>query len=447
VRAIIVGAGKIGFELARRLAEKSVDVIVIDQDDGALQAIEENLDVMTMQGNGASAEILENALVKKTDLFIAVTDSDEVNIVACMIAKQAAVATTVARIRKPEYHGLYHWGMPAQHLGIDLVINPEETVAREIVEILKAPMANEIDFFANGKVRMVGYRVYEGAPIANKRLDQYHVTSGVVAAVLRKNEVLIPRGNTIILPGDELFIVSAAGSQMPLEGLSRDYMHPDKTVVVFGGSRIGAYIARIIEKTLSNGPLVKLICDDDEMCGKLASELQRTIVVKADGAYPEVLQEENVDRADVFIAVTGKEQTNLLVGFMAKDLGVPRVMVEIYRESYIPIATRMGIDIPIVPRITVASSILRLLHKTNVVSLSLIHQGAVEVMEIILPTESMACGKSLKELEFPEGSVVGAVIRGDSVVIPRGDTFLQEKDHVVVFALPRVVSVVEEYFK
>mgnify|MGYP000934999014 CR=1 FL=1 len=444
MKTVIVGAGKVGFELARRLTGEGHDVVVIDNNEEALKEIKENLDVLSIHGNGASIKVLEKASIKETSLFIAVTKIDEVNIVACMMAKKAGIERTVARVRNLEYYGLKDWELSSQQLGIDLIINPEEAVAYDIFKILKTPTAREVEFFANGKVKMLGFRVQEDAFIANKRIEEIRLTSSTVAAILRKDEVLVPSGSTTIYPKDDIFIVSNADEPV---GLAESTSKAIKKVVILGGGKIGMRLAQMIEERWPHGPLVKIIEHNPEVCKKLAEKLHRTLIINGDGTIPDILSEENIGLSDAFIAVTSQEQTNLLSGFMAKDMGAKKVIAELHRDSYIPLASKLGIDVTVIPRIIVASTILQLIREPNVASLSLVKEGSVEVIEIILSKDCKAANRAIRHWNFPEGAVVGAILREETVIVPRGDTIPLPGDHIIIFALPTVVPFIEKYFK
>ncbi len=447
MRAIIVGAGKVGFEIAKKLTEDGHDVVVIDRDESALREVEENLDVLAIHGNGASTRVLEEASIRDAGLFIAVTDVDEINIIACMIAKKLGVKTTIARIRNPEYQGLKNWTLSNKQLGIDSVINPEEAVAYEIIKFLRAPAATDIEYFADGRIQMVGFSVQEGSPIANRTIKEANVTFCTIGAILRDGEVLVPRGTTRIQPGDSIFIIGKSGVPTEIGWLVGKRDQVTRNVVILGGGRTGFILAQYLEKHREYGPFVKLIERDREACEELAEKLHHVLVVNGDGTRPDFLREESIRAADSFIAVTDQEQTNLLAGFMAKDLGVQRVIAELHREDYVPIARKMGIDVTVIPRLITASTILRSVPKPNVMSLSLLKEGNLEVLEMIVSQGCRVCSKPLRHIGLPEDVVVGAIIRGDGVIVPRGDTVMCPGDHVLIFAAPTAVPSLEACFR
>jgi trk system potassium uptake protein TrkA len=249
------------------------------------------------------------------------------------------------------------------------------------------------------------------------------------------------------LPGDEVFVIGKTGVPSEVGWLAGKNDQAAKNVVILGGGSTGQLLAKSLEQHRKQIPSIRIIERDRSRCEELAECLHHVMVVHGDGARPHLLQEENIQDADAFICVTGQEQTNLLAGYMAKQAGVGRVIALLNRQDYVPVATAMGIDATVTPRVVVAGTILRLLHKTNVKSLSLLKEGSLEVLEIVVTPKCKVRGRPLRALGLPGGAIVGAVIRGDTVVVPRGDTVLGADDHVVVFATPSVVPALDEYFK
>lgn len=446
MRSTVVGAGKLGYELARLLAGEGHDVVVIDHHDEALVEVRENLDVMTIRGSMVSAGTLAEADVQNTDLFVAVTHIDEVNIIGCMMARHLGAGTTVARIRNEDYQGLTNWGLTSRQLGIDLVINPEEAVAYEIVKFLKSPAATDVEYFGGGRIQMLGYRVQEGSPIAGRTVAGANITYGTVGAILRDDRVVVPHGDTKILPGDEMLVLGPTGVPTELGWLVGRPEHAIRTAAVYGAGPIGFRLAQFLERHWAHGPTVKLIDADAELCEARAELLSKTSVICGDGSRPELLQDEGIATADAFIAVTGDERTNLLAGFMAKHMGVRQVIVELNRKDLIPLADKMGIEVTIIPRVVVSRAILRLVHKASVVSLSLLKEGDLEAIEISVSPTCRFCRVPLRKLELPSGVVIGGIIRNETVLVPRGDTQLLPGDHVVIFASPAVAPAVENMF-
>ena len=446
MKAVFVGAGKVGFELARRLGMEGHDVVVIDHDADVLREVEENLDVMVVHGNGTSSKLLKQVGVKDAGLFAAVTQSDEVNMVACMTAKHLGIPMTVARIRNHEAGVLSNGGLTYKDFGIDLVINAEEAVAYEITKLLKAPAATDVEYFADGKVQMLGFRVQEGSPLADKTVQDAKLTHATIGAILRDRKVLVPTGNTVIRVGDEILVIGRTGVPTEVGWLTGS---PDKVIrdiTILGGGTIGRLIAKFTERHRGRGLSVKIIERDPAVCEFLARELHHTLVVQGDGVNPEVLEDENIGVAGSFIAVTGRDQTNLLAGFMAKRLGNPKVIAELQREEYQPIASSMGLDITVTPRVIVASTLLRIVSKAKVASLALLKDGSLELLEIVVESGCRVCQKPLRSLGLPNEVTVGAVVRGNQVIVPRGDTVPLPGDHMVMFTLPELVPTLETFF-
>ena len=444
---IIVGAGKTGFQIAKILARAKHNVVVIDSREKALREVSENLDVMTIHGNGASGKTLENAALQNSDLFVAVTDSDEVNIVACVIAKRLGIKITVARVRNPEYQQTSEGGLATKQLGIDIIISPEEAVAHEVFNFIKTPAATEIEYFANGKVQVLGFKVEENSSIANMTVANASITRCTIGAILRDGEVIVPHGGTRILQGDIVFIIGKTGALTEMGWLAGAREHTVRSVAILGGGRTGSLLAKYLEQHKKHIPIVRIIEHNEEICNELAAYLKHALVIHSDGVKPDLFQDDSIKSLDAFVALTGEDQTNLLAGFMAKHAGIRNVIIKLEREDYLPIASHMGINAIVIPRMIVAGMILRLVYKVNVVSLTLLGKGSLEVMEVNLTPAARICNKPLRNLNFPKGIVIGSVIRDDKVLIPRGDTVLVPGDRIVIFAMPAVAPQLEDYIK
>ena len=446
VKAVFVGAGKVGFELARRLGIEGHDVVVIDHDSVALREVEENLDVMVVHGSGTSSKLLKQVGVQDAGLFVAVTESDEVNMVACMTAKHLGIPLTVARIRNHEAGLVSNGGLTYKDFGIDRVINAEEAVAYEITKLLKSPAATDVEYFADGKVQMLGFRVQEGSVLAGKTVKDARLTHATIGAILRDGNVIVPHGDTTIATRDEILVIGKTGVPTEAGWLTGSPDQVIRDITILGGGTIGYLIARFTERHRGRGLSVKIIERDQARCEILARDLKHTLVIQGDGINPEILEEENVGSSGSFIAVTGGDQTNLLAGFMAKRLGNRKVIAELQREEYQPIASSMGLDVTVTPRVIVASTILRLISKAKVASLALLKDGSLEVLELVVAPGCRVCSKPLKALDLPREVTVGAVIRGNQVIVPRGDTVPMPGDHMVIFTLPALVPALETFF-
>jgi len=444
MKIIIIGAGKVGFSLAQRLSSEKHDIVVIEKDSERKEIIDKYLDVMTIRGNGASPRVLEAAGVRTSDLLIAVTDLDEVNMIACMIAKKYGAKKTIARIRDSEYaEGSFEFF--SSNIGIDYIINPELVTAVEISKVLKVPAALGVEDYANGKVQLVELRVDPNSKIVGQTLKEAEFPPSVlIAAILRNDKIIIPKGDDILAKGDIVFLLGQTESMEKAEEIIGTALPPVKRVMILGGGRTGLYLAKILE---SYDMDVKLIESDLEQCEYLSSELEKTLVLHGDGSDLDLLYEESAGDADAFIALTNDDKTNFLIALLAKELGAKKTIVQVKRSDYIPILERVaGIDVSISPRIITAAFILKLVRRGDVVSVSLLESDKAEVLELEIKNPAPYLDIPLYKVHFPNDTLVGAIVRGEKVIIPNGQDVLKLGDKVVVFALPQQVSKVENFF-
>ena len=444
MKIIIIGAGKVGFSLAQRLSSEKHDIVVIEKDSERKEIIDKYLDVMTIRGNGASPRVLEAAGVRTSDLLIAVTDLDEVNMIACMIAKKYGAKKTIARIRDSEYaEGSFEFF--SSNIGIDYIINPELVTAVEISKVLKVPAALGVEDYANGKVQLVELRVDPNSKIVGQTLKEAEFPPSVlIAAILRNDKIIIPKGDDILAKGDIVFLLGQTESMEKAEEIIGTALPPVKRVMILGGGRTGLYLAKILE---SYDMDIELIESDLEQCEYLSSELEKTLVLHGDGSDLDLLYEESAGDADAFIALTNDDKTNFLIALLAKELGAKKTIVQVKRSDYIPILERVaGIDVSISPRIITAAFILKLVRRGDVVSVSLLESDKAEALELEIKNPAPYLDIPLYKVHFPNDTLVGAIVRGEKVIIPNGQDVLKLGDKVVVFALPQQVSKVENFF-
>lgn len=452
MQVVVIGAGKVGFEVALRLSSEGHDVVVIDKNPKALEEVSAHLDVMTVVGNGASPAVLERVGVGKCDLLIAVTEIDEVNMIACMTAKQYGVRTCVARIRNSEYLSHNPHGLSLRKLGIDLVIDPERLATMEIVRLLRTPMATEVDYFVDGRVAVVGLKVDPEAPIVGKPLRECDLPHLLIAALVRNGEVIIPQGDDVVQPSDHLFVIGRTGNFHSARAvLSKPRVHIRK-VAILGAGKIGYHLASDLVADRRSEIEVTLIERDPDRAAQAAQALPRVLVIQGDGTKVDMLREEGIGEVDAFVAVTGEDHTNLLSTMLAKQLGVSEAIVEISREDYAPLAKQAGADAVIVPRLLTASMVLRLVRRSRIVSMMILEEGKAEAIELIASPDAPIVGRPLRRSNFPKGAIVGAVLRQgatdaeDEVEIACGDTVIHAGDRVLVFTLPEMVERVERLF-
>jgi trk system potassium uptake protein TrkA len=443
LKIIIVGAGKVGCQIAKTLSSEKHDVILIEKNDAIRQSAQNNLDVLTILGNGANVRTLEEAGIKQADMIIAVTSSDEVNMIACMTAKQFGVPQKIARIRNPEY--LYANALSREKLGIDLTINPERATAKEIVKLLKSPInVAQVQSFAGGKVQLFELKVEENFPFLNQKLKTITFKYPIlVAAIYRNDNIIIPNGEEKILPGDNLHILIKKDYFLELNEIFNEKPLSVQNVMILGGSRIGIQTALLLTKLGIN---TKLIERDKEKCEKIAESLPRTLVINGDGTNIDLLKSEGIETTDGFVAVTGFDEDNLLVALLAKHLGTKKVIAKVDRVNYIPILEKIGVDAVVNPRMTTASAILRFIRRGRIISLTLLKEGEVEVIELIVNPHSKIINTPLKDANLPHNSIIGAIVRKDEVIIPHGDDIIQPEDKIVIFALSSDIKEIEKIF-
>lgn len=443
---IIVGGGGVGYELARNLSEKNQDVVVIEKNGLKARRFRESLDVMIIEDNGANASVLEKADIKNADMLIAVTQYDEINIIACMLAKQYRVPRTVCRIRNSGYADEDSILTP-QQLGIDVVINPERVAAMEISKMLHFPDAGEVEYFNRGNVMMLGTVVGSEADITDVPLYKLPLIPGCVVVGISdpKGKFIVPGGSDVIRPGNKIYLL---GKTRTLKDIST-LLHHEKTrvnqVTILGGGMIGLQLARFLEE--SRHPFsVKLIEKDQERCEDLCQKLNKTLVLQGDATEIAMLREEDTDAADAVIAVTGDDRTNIVAALLARQFGVKKIICEVMRPQFVPVYSALGIDSVINPRLLAASQIVRFTRREEVVALSILQDEKAEIIELVLPGSARVAHKKIADAHFPRGMLIGSIVRREEVLIPNGDTVLLPEDHLIIFAIPPVSARLDRFF-
>ncbi|MGH7544185.1 MAG: Trk system potassium transporter TrkA [Gemmatimonadota bacterium] len=446
MRIIVVGAGEVGYHLAMRLSEERHDVVVIERDPELVGRVQAMLDVLVVEGNGASLDALEKAGVDGADLLLAVTNMDEVNLIACLVAAQFEVPQKVARVSNPEYYERERL-QERGRFGADLLINPERECAREILKLLLRSEASDVAEFAEGRVILLGLPVNADAPIAQKTLAeigrQFKERHFLTVAIDRNGDSIIPDGDTRLLPGDEIYLVSEARHLQEayrLLGLERKGI---ERVMLLGGGRVGLALAEMLEK---EGVQTTILERSRPRCLKLAERLEKALVLQGDATDLDLLTQEGIGQTDGLAAVTSEDETNLLASLLAKHLGTRKVVTLIKRSEYIPLITRVGVDAAVSPRLSTANRILKTIRGRRILSLATMERNQAEAMEVQVDDSSRSVGKVVRDLDLPTGAILGSIQRGDEVVIPRGDTRIEPGDQIVVFALPRAVERTAEFF-
>ncbi|HAI87243.1 MAG TPA: Trk system potassium transporter TrkA, partial [Firmicutes bacterium] len=381
--------------------------MVIDRAAERLVEIERNLDVLAIRGNGASVRVLEQAGVSGASLVIAVTETDEVNMLACMLAKQAGAHTTIARVRDPEYDTDLALSPDGTYPGVDVTINPDHQAASEIARLIKNPDSSEFDYLAGGKVQILSYTVEPDSPVARAHVRELNIATATLVAILRNGDVLIPRGDTTILPGDKVFVVGRRGVPSVFGWRAGREATRLRSISIIGGSSIGYYLARATEPLAAHGVQLKVFEKDPERCRTLAEAFPRLTVIQGDSSDLEVLQDENAEASDAVAVVGDNDQSNLLTGYLLKRMGVPRVVVSLKRTEYLPFTGPMDLDATVVPRVSAAAAILKIIRGDHVLSLALLKEAQAEVLEVLATEECPACRIPLRYLGVPAGAVIG----------------------------------------
>ncbi|MDR1319898.1 MAG: Trk system potassium transporter TrkA [Gracilibacteraceae bacterium] len=443
MRVAIVGAGKLGFYLAECLVAEEHDVVVIEKNEERREIVAEKLDVLTLPGNGAGPRVLMNPDVRSADLMVAVTDSDEVNMIVCMAAKQFGIPQTVARIRNLEYIDRQMEGEFHRALGIDLIISPEYATAVEISRVLMIPGALEVGEFAGGKVRLQEMRIRSKSPLTDTPLHSLVLPPHIlVAGIFRAGEMIIPHGDDVLLPHDHAFFIGAPEALAQLETGGKD-ARAARNVLIVGAGRIGFHLALMLEE---RGLYVKVMDKQIERCRALSQELKRGRVLCGDGTDLEFLQEEGVSEADTVVSVTEDDKLNLLVALLAKEYGGKKTIARVSRTEYMPLMEKLGVDIVVSPRLITAGVILSQARRGHFLSVSLVEGARAQAMEVLVSPETTITGKKLKDAKLPKNCLVGAVVHEGDAFVPNGDTVLNMGDQAIIFALPDTIGAVEKIF-
>lgn len=444
-RVIIVGAGEVGFNIARRLAEEDKQVVIIDPDPEALKRVNAAMDVQTIQGSGASPMILDQAELDQADMILAVTDSDEVNLIVCVFASAMAPdSVQVARVRNQEYL-LYKDVLPQTVLNIGMVINPELEFIKTLDQLIKIPGAIDYTEFAEGRIKIIAVRAREGyltgAPLSELRGRMPFGT--LICAMIRgkDEQFIIPTGRDMILPGDLVYFVCEPVNQADTLATFGYRPEPIHNVMIVGGGGIGLRLAELFEH---HDYHVRLIDLDPARCAFLAEKLDKTVVLCGDGTEQDFLREENIQEMDVVFCLTKDDETNILTALLARRLGAKKSFVRVNKLSYLPVVRAIGIEHSISPRLSAINSILRYVRKGRVLSSFTLKGEEAELMEVVAVANSFIVSEPIKFLHLPPGIIILSIIRDDVVIIPNGDSLIKANDRVLIFAGRQLVSRVEE---
>ena len=451
MKIIILGAGQVGSSVAANLASEANDITVIDSDGDRLRALQDRLDIRTVQGQASHPAVLERAGAEDADMILAVTNSDETNMVACQVAYTIFhTPTKIARVRASEYLAYQQLFAP-DALPIDVLISPEQIVTDYIKRIIDTPGALQVLNFADGKVQLVAVRAIAGSPLIGERLKEIRThMPGIdtrVAAIFRRGQPIIPTGDTIIEAEDEVFFIAAKEYIRAVMSELREVDKPNKRIIIAGGGNIG----RSLAKSLENSHSVKIIDHNPLRSRATSEELMNTIVLLGDASDEELLLDENIENTDVYCALTNDDEANILSALLAKKLGARKVMSLINRSSYVDLVESGDIDIAISPQQATIGSLLTHVRRGDVVAVHSLRRGAAEAIEAVAhgdKTSSKVVGRRVEELELPPGTTIGAVVRGAEVLIAHHDTMIESDDHVILFLVDKkYIPQVERLFQ
>ena len=438
MKIIIVGIGKVGFAIAEQMTNEDHDLTLVDKNPEVLSRADSSLDVMCVEGNGASVSVLLHAGVREADLVIAVSENDEANLICCLMAKKLGAKHTVARVRNPEY--FRDASILRREVGLSMIINPEYASAQEIARILRVPAAFSVESFAGGLVELIGFQVAESDGLADKTLLEYNrqnPTDMLLCAVSRDDEVIIPDGGFIPQVGDRAYAIGTPTETVRmLRGMGRS-VTPMRRVSILGGGRTSLYLAWALEST---GAHVTIVEQDEEKCLALAEKLPKASIIHGDGTDPEVLESEDIFNCDAFVSLTGRDEENLLMALTAQRAGVKKVLPKVSRPNYIDIVRRTGIDAAISPKDITAnyiSSYVRSLANSQGSAVEGLHRlldGAVEAVEFTATAATHFLDTPLREAHFKQGLLVAAIVHDNKVLIPRGNSVIHAGDRVIVVA-------------
>lgn len=444
---LIVGAGVVGFNLAQELSHEGHDISIIDADAGKIQRISEKLDVLAVHGNGCLPSVLIQSRVRDAEMVIAVTDKDEINLMVCFLAHKFEVKERFARLRNMELTGKSQVFKP-EELFVNHAINPASIIIDSILKIIKTPGAVNVAEFADGQIFFRGFDVPEDAPLAGKTIAEIREVSELnaflVVAIVREGKMIIPKYENRIQAGDKIYIlVDHDFLPLVLPMLNKQVDEIQK-VIIFGASRVGINLARELDEFIDDVSIIEPLLEE---ANEAADLLEHTTVLHGSGTDPDLFNDINMQDADLFLALSNDDEMNILSALMAKKHGAKRAVVITSDPDYLPILDSIGMDVAINPRLITVAETLKHLRKGQVVNLYKLSEGEAEVMEIVPTEESAAIGKRINQLNMPEQSIIGAVLRKDgAMVVPGGSTEILAGDTVIIVTLPDSIGKIEKIF-
>lgn len=445
MKIIIAGAGEVGYHIAGRLALENKDVLVIDKDAAAIRRVADSLDVQTFVGSGSSPAVLEEAGIKEAEILLAVTNSDEANLVACLAADMLSPGTKkLARIRAADFDD-YHITFLENAPHIETVINPEIEVVKTIERLMDVPGAADVGEFADGLIKFVGIYLDPESPLAGIRLVDLPGIVGerrlLIAAVIRDEEVIIPGGQDRLAAGDLIYFISEEDRLLETLSIFDKHAEVMKRVLIIGGGRIGYRLAQKLEQ---RSIYTKIVEKDANRCAALAESLNRAVVLHGDGSDQGLLSEENIEDMDVVVTLTDDEETNILSSLLARRMGAGKAITKISKFSYFPLMTAIGIEQVVSTRLSAINSILQHIRKGKVLSAISLKGEQAEALEVVALETSDIVDKPLERIKFPKGAIVAAIIKQNQIIIPTGKSVIEPGDRIIIFAQRDAISGIEK---
>ncbi|PCJ15929.1 MAG: Trk system potassium transporter TrkA [Gammaproteobacteria bacterium] len=440
MKIIILGAGQVGGTLAENLASEANDITVVDTDGDRLRELQDRIDIRTVQGKGSYPNILRQAGADDADMLVAVTNSDEVNMIACQIAYTLFhTPTKIARVRAVPYMTRSNL-FSNEALPIDVLISPEQLVTNHIKRLIEHPGALQVLDFAEGKVQLVAVKAYHDGPLVNQeiRFLRQHMPSidTRVAAIFRRDRAIMPEGSTKIEVDDEVFFIAAKNHIRAVMSELRKLEQGYSKIIIAGGGNIGERLAEALESRYQ----VKIIDHNANRCHQLSANLNRAIVIHGSSSDQELLLEENIEETDVFLALTNDDEANIMSSLLAKRLGARKVMTLINNPAYVDLVQGGDIDIAISPQQATIGSLLAHVRRGDIVNVHSLRRGAAEAIEAIAHGDkrsSKVVGRAIAEIDLPEGTTIGAIVRDNEVIIAHDDVVVQSNDHVILFLIDK----------
>mgnify|MGYP000645651469 FL=1 len=451
MKILILGAGQVGASVAATLAREDDDITLVDTDANSLHKLQDHYDIRTVQGLASHPDVLERAGAADADLVLAVTNSDETNMVACQICHTLYnTPTKIARIRTPEYLTKPEL-FSNEAIAIDVLISPEQLVTDYIERLISHPNALQVLDFADGLVQLVAVRAFHGGPLVGNPLRELrkHIpkTETRVAAIFRNGKAILPEAETVIEADDEVFFIAASKDIRSVMAELRRLEKPYKRIMLAGGGNIGIRLARALEHDYQ----IKIIEANSARADYLSEELSKSIVLLGDVANEELLREEELDNVDLFCALTNDDEANILSAMLAKRLGARKVLSLINRAAYVDLVESGTIDIALSPQQATIGSLLAHIRRGDIVAVHSLRRGAAEALEAIAhgdKSSSMVVGRRIDEIDLPPGTSIGAIVRGEEVIIAHGNTVVEAEDHVILFLTnKRYIKEVERLFQ